>query len=79
VVSEGFPDRRYTAEGRLVPRSEPDALVEAEDGIVAQALALAATVDSVCLHGDSAGAVAHATAVRRSLERAGYDVRPFCP
>jgi 5-oxoprolinase (ATP-hydrolysing) subunit A len=79
VVSEGFPDRRYTPQGRLVPRSEPDALVEDEDDIVAQALALAATVDSVCLHGDSPGAVAHATAVRRSLEGAGYDVRPCCP
>jgi UPF0271 protein len=78
-VSEGFPDRRYTAEGRLVPRSEPGALVEDEDGIVAQALALAGTVESVCLHGDSPGAVAHAVAVRRSLERAGYDVRPCCP
>src|SRR6478609_3069055 len=50
VFHEGFPDRGYTASGRLVPRSEPGALVEDEDAIVAQALVLATRVDSVCLH-----------------------------
>ena len=71
VFHEGFPDRGYTADGRLVPRSEPGALVTEESEIVAQALALATTVDSICLHGDSPGAVAHATAVRRALEASG--------
>ena len=71
VLHEGFPDRGYTADGRLVPRSEPGALVTDEDRIVAQALALAPTVDSLCLHGDSPGAVEHAAAVRRGLEAAG--------
>ncbi len=77
VFHEGFPDRGYTTEGRLVPRSEPGALMTDESRIVAQALALAGTVDSVCLHGDSPGAVDHAVAVRRALTRAGVDVRPF--
>ncbi|GAA4720648.1 5-oxoprolinase subunit PxpA [Nocardioides conyzicola] len=71
VLHEGFPDRGYTADGRLVPRSEPGALVTEEDRIVAQALALAPTVDSLCLHGDSPGAVEHAAAVRRGLVAAG--------
>jgi 5-oxoprolinase (ATP-hydrolysing) subunit A len=75
VFREGFPDRGYTAEGRLAPRTEPGALIEDEDGIVAQALTLAGRVDSVCLHGDSPGAVEHAVAVRRALERAGYRLR----
>ena len=75
VHREGFPDRAYTSAGGLVPRTEPGALVEDEDAIVDQALALADLVDSLCLHGDSPGAVAHAVAVRRALEAAGYVLR----
>lgn len=75
VWHEGFPDRGYTVEGRLVPRSEPGALVEDEPAICAQALRLAGTVDSLCLHGDSPGAVAHARAVRHALEAAGWVLR----
>ncbi len=75
VFHEGFPDRGYTPDGRLVPRSEPGALVTDESRIVAQALALAATVDSVCLHGDSPDAVAHAVAVRRGLAAGGLVLR----
>ena len=74
---EGFPDRGYTAEGRLVPRGLPGDLVTDQDAIVAQALRLAGSVDSLCLHGDSPGAVRHATAVRAALERAELDLRPF--
>ena len=77
VFREGFPDRGYTSDGRLVPRSEPGALVSDEHQIVAQALVLAASVDSLCLHGDSPGAVAHALAVRRGLEADGLQLRPF--
>ena len=77
VFHEGFPDRGYTADGRLVPRGEPGALVTDEAAIVARALALAETVDSLCLHGDSPGAVEHATAVRRALGEAGLRVEPF--
>ncbi|GAA4366096.1 5-oxoprolinase subunit PxpA [Nocardioides caricicola] len=77
VFHEGFPDRGDGADGRLLPRSETGALVEDEDAIVAQALELASRVDSVCLHGDSPGAVRHAVAVRRALEAAGYLVHSF--
>ena len=77
VYQEGFPDRGYGADGRLVPRSEPGAVLEDVDAVVEQALRLAGAVDSVCLHGDTPGAVGHAAAVRRSLEAAGFDVRPF--
>jgi len=72
---EGFPDRAYDGD-RLRPRDRPGALVEAEDDIVANALALAPRVLSLCLHGDSPGAVAHAVAVRRALEAAGWALRP---
>ena len=79
---EGFPDRAYlpTADdgvARLVPRSEPGALVEDPDEIARNALRLAPDVASVCVHGDSPGAVASARAVRAALEGAGFALRPF--
>ena len=77
VFREGFPDRGYAPDGRLVPRADPGALVEDEAGIVAQALTLAAEVESLCLHGDSPGAVGHARAVRSALEAGGLVLRPF--
>jgi UPF0271 protein len=76
-VEEGFPDRGYTDDGRLVPRDQPGALVEGADAIAANAVAMATEVQSVCVHGDSAGAVDAARAVRAALESAGYDVRPW--
>ena len=79
VVPEGFPDRGYTPDGRLVPRSEPGALVHGADRVAANAVALTAdgTVRTVCVHGDSPDAVATARAVRAALVRAGHDVRPW--
>lgn len=74
VRLEGFPDRGYTDDGRLVPRDHPGALVSDPDEVAARAVALAARVDSVCVHGDSPGAVATADAVRRALEAAGLVV-----
>lgn len=75
VWSEGFPDRAYGADGRLGPREEPGAVLDDSATIAANAVGLAASVDSVCVHGDSPGAVGHARAVRRALERAGWTLR----
>jgi len=79
VVPEGFPDRGYTPDGRLVPRDEPGALVEDPERVAANAVALAesGSVRTVCVHGDSPDAVRTAAAVRRSLVGAGFDVRPW--
>ncbi len=74
---EGFPDRGYAADGRLVPRDQPGALVEAVDEVAANAVRLADGVDSICVHGDSPGAVAAANACRSALESAGYTLRSF--
>ncbi len=71
---EGFPDRGYTAEGTLIRRDQPGALIHDPSEIAANAVALAESVDSVCVHGDSSGAVAAARAVRRALEIEGWDV-----
>ena len=78
-VHEGFPDRGYTEEGRLLPRDQPGALVEDAAEIAANALARArqAVVRSLCVHGDSPGAVEAAEAVRAALVAAGYDLRPW--
>jgi UPF0271 protein len=73
---EGFPDRGYT-DGRLIDRAEPGALLHDTDQIARQAVALAPRSASLCVHGDSPGAVASAQAVRRALEAAGYRLRPF--
>lgn len=88
-LREGFMDRLYTAEGGLVPRSMPGAVIEAIPARVEQALALASglavttreqtplllQVDTLCLHGDSSNAPATARAVRGALEAAGIEVR----
>lgn len=75
VHTEGFPDRGYGPDGRLLPRDRPGAVLEDADEIATRAVALAAEVDSVCVHGDTPGAVAHAAAVRTALESAGLLLR----
>jgi len=79
-VEEGFADRRYRADGTLTPRTEPDALLTGTDEVVAQALRLATgtgRVASLCLHGDTPGAVSLANAVRAALDDAGVPLAPF--
>jgi 5-oxoprolinase (ATP-hydrolysing) subunit A len=70
---EGFADRAYQGD-RLVPRDEPGALIEDVGDIAAQALDLVGRADSICVHGDSPGAVDAARAVRRALTDAGIDL-----
>ncbi|MCZ4500542.1 MAG: LamB/YcsF family protein [Marmoricola sp.] len=78
-VGEAFPDRGYTATGRLLPRDQAGALVHGADRVAANAVALAGApgVRTVCVHGDSPGAVATAAAVRAALARDGYELRPW--
>lgn len=93
AVREGFADRGYRADGTLVPRSEPGALVtdpvEVADRVLGmvvdrRVIAVDGTsvqleLDSVCLHGDTAGAPALAESVRARLEEAGVRVEAFAP
>lgn len=90
-VQEAFADRGYTPEGTLVPRSEPNALITDTDAVVERATRLAergeivavdgtvlpSTARSLCLHGDTPGAVRHATAVRAALESIRVPIEPF--
>lgn len=74
VVLEGFADRAYTPEGRLVPRSEPGAVLDDPVAVADQAVRLLGRVGSICVHSDSPGALDLARAVRASLEDAGAEL-----
>lgn len=67
---EGFADRGMLPDGSLVPRGEPGALLEAPWRARAQAtrLALSGGVDTLCVHGDTPGAVLIAEQVRRVID-----------
>ena len=67
---EGFADRRYASDGKVVPRSEPHPLVEDPELAAAQAVSLAraGNLETLCVHGDTPNAVLIARAVRRALE-----------
>lgn len=91
VIAEAFADRAYTPQGTLVSRREAGAVlhdparvaqrmcqlvregrIEAIDGSVTRVQA-----DSICVHGDSAGAVSMARAVREALIADGVTLRSF--
>ena len=76
---EFFADRAYADDGRLVPRSHPDAVITDPDLLSSRVHAMAqrGDVDSVCVHGDTDGAVELARAARVAIESAGVEVRAF--
>jgi 5-oxoprolinase (ATP-hydrolysing) subunit A len=87
ALEEGFCDRAYRHDGLLVDRAAPGAVLRDPEAAAGQALSLARGavaandgsvltlwVDTLCVHGDSPGAVAIATAVRRTLAEAGMEV-----
>lgn len=92
TVAEAFADRAYRPDGRLVPRREPGAVLHDPAAIAERVATMVATgqvtavdgsrldvsVESVCVHGDSPGAVQIAAAVRDRLTAAGTDLRAFC-
>jgi UPF0271 protein len=74
MIKEGFIDRAYEPDGRLRSRALPGAVLQDEKLICDQALRLAETHDSLCIHGDTPGCVEIALMVRAALEEAGYEV-----
>ena len=90
-VAEAFADRAYRADGTLVSRSEPGAVLTDPTMVAARAVAIATehsvtAVDgttvkvearSICIHGDTPGAVALARAVRVALDHAGVGIHSF--
>ena len=91
AVAEAFVDRAYQPSGRLVSRREPDSVLTDVDEIAERAVRMAldgevAAVDgsiitvrarSLCVHGDTPGAVDIARAVRAALDEAGVGVQRF--
>ena len=73
-VAEGFADRAYQANGQLVPRSEPGAVHDQLQQILAQAVSLLGKVDTLCVHGDTPGAAEIAKQVRKELEKQGVKI-----
>ncbi len=91
AVPEGFADRAYDEGGRLVSRRRAGAVLEDVEAVAARCVQMAtqatvrsvdgstvaADVRSLCVHGDTAGAVAMARRVRSALEEAGVALAPF--
>jgi UPF0271 protein len=90
-VPEAFADRAVTAAGRLVPRTVPGAVLHDVEHVVARAVRMVVerrvtAVDgveielhpvSLCVHGDTPGAVELARGVRDGLRAVGVELRPF--
>ncbi|ROO27565.1 LamB/YcsF family protein [Salinisphaera japonica] len=90
-VAEAFADRAYNADGTLVSRREAGAMIEDDATIIANMIHLArhgeiiardgtrvsVTAESICVHGDSAGAVATARSLRAALAEAAVEITAF--
>lgn len=91
VYSEIFADRAYLSSGQLVPRSHPDAVIHDAGAAAERLLAFLETGEmpvidgepiqlaahSICVHGDTPGAVDMAAVVRQRLEASGVSLKPF--
>ncbi len=91
VARECYADRAVTPEGRLVPRSQSGSVIHDSEEVVARSLKLAAEgkvtasdgkdidfdADTICLHGDTPGAVELAASVKKKLADAGIDIKPM--
>ena len=91
TASEAFADRGYDADGRLLPRHHPGAIIDDVERVAARAVAMVKNrtvetsdgvrvpldVDTLCIHGDTPGASQLARAVRTALEHAGVTVAPL--
>jgi len=91
VVREAFPDRAYTPEGTLVPRRQPGAVIKdpstvaqralmmARDGVVVavDGRSIPLSAQTLCVHGDTPGAVDLVRRIHQALESAGIRVAPF--
>jgi len=91
AAGEAFADRRYLPDGSLMPRSQPGSVLHDADAVADQALRIAregrviaadgssvrVDAETLCLHGDTPGAVAMARAVRERLESSGVRIVPL--
>lgn len=76
VAAEGFPDRGYNADGSLMSRLLPGAVIESPKEVARHAIELVKTarMDTLCLHGDHPNAAENAKMLREVLEKNGVEV-----
>lgn len=88
VVEETFADRAYLPDGSMMPRSRPGAvlhgaqacldhvmrMLERQALVAGDGSELPARIESICIHGDGAAAVASAAALATGLRAAGYQL-----
>lgn len=91
LIYEVFADRAYEDDAQLVSRSKPGAVLHDADAIAQRVLRMVqdgaitaasgkiikVRIDTICVHGDTPGAVEIARNVRRTLEANGVTVAPF--
>ena len=91
VAAEIFADRAYRPDGTLVPRGTPGAVIHDAQAVVARVLDMLRTgtvtaidgstlplaMDSLCLHGDTPGAVTLARLLRAAIIAEGVRIAPF--
>ena len=92
AVPEAFADRSYDSAGRLVSRRQEGSVISDPKAVVARCLRLViegfvtardgtqvpVSAASLCLHGDTPGALRLARRVRDGLAQAGVELVPFC-
>lgn len=79
VAAEGFPDRGYNADGSLMSRLLPGALIESPEDVARHAIELVKTgkMDTLCLHGDHPNAAENARVLGETLRKNGVTVGRF--
>ncbi len=89
VAYEGFVDRAYNEDGTLVSRSQPGAVIHDVHKNIARAVRMVThgevetitekiiplKINTLCIHGDTPGALAIAQQVRQALEQAGVMIK----
>lgn len=78
-IAEGFADRRYQADGSLVPRTWSNAFVNDPKDAAAQVewLIRKQHVQTICVHGDNPNALKFVRHLRECLKEWGVEIRPF--
>lgn len=76
VASEGFPERGYNADGTLMSRRLPGAVLDSPAKAATNAVRLAKSgaVQTLCIHGDNPAAVEIAKAICAALAAGGIEI-----
>ena len=89
TAAEAFADRAYRADGTLVPRTQPGAVIHDGDAVVKRVVTMVGDqaviaedgsrvplrIDTICVHGDTPGAAQLAARIRGALTESGIEVR----